>query len=517
MTDEIEGINWKWYNEEKLYKIYRDGRVFDIVNNKFVKLSYDNKKKIHILRIKTYGKSNTCPLHLLIYKTFNGQFPRNNIIGFRDKNLKNVHLDNLVLLKRNDKNNKPKKIHIPSNKKGDIENIDWKWLNDEQNYKIYKTGKIYSIHSEKFLVLIERENKTVMEMVITIIINNQRKTIKLSTTIWKLFVGSIEKTHGIYFKDNNFKNINLDNLYKKCQKEPMKIEYDDNEWTSVFGYENRYLVSKNGDIKSLITGKIMKCDSHIYNAKSYKQVNLVNDNKTRDKYILHRIVYSSFHKIDLNTVKDKVVDHINRNSLDNRLENLRLVSSSENSKNVVRSKRKKYNIQELSNDFTPIINYKNYDFTNYLINSHGQIKAISNGKGNKIHVGCVSGTNYRMLKLKDKKTSEYITVSNHILVACTFLSNPNNYDTVHHKDSNRQNNHLSNLEWTTRSQNTIYAIGKAVNQYSLDGQFIAKFKTIREAANSLNRKTSSDISNVCKGKNKTAYGFIWKYADEDNS
>ena len=34
----------------------------------------------------------------------------------------------------------------------EVEGIDWKWLNEEQYYKIYKTGKVYSIMSEKYLI-----------------------------------------------------------------------------------------------------------------------------------------------------------------------------------------------------------------------------------------------------------------------------------------------------------------------------------------------------------------------------
>jgi hypothetical protein len=45
----------------------------------------------------------------------------------------------------------------------------------------------------------------------------------------------------------------------------------------------------------------------------------------------------------------------------------------------------------------------------------------------------------------------------HRIVALTFILNPNNYPEVNHKDGNKQNNHISNLEWCTRSQNEKHA------------------------------------------------------------
>jgi len=44
------------------------------------------------------------------------------------------------------------------------------------------------------------------------------------------------------------------------------------------------------------------------------------------------------------------------------------------------------------------------------------------------------------------------------LVAIAFLDNPNNLPVVHHKDHDKQNNHISNLEWTTVKQNTAYSV-----------------------------------------------------------
>ncbi len=54
---------------------------------------------------------------------------------------------------------------------------------------------------------------------------------------------------------------------------------------------------------------------------------------------------------------------------------------------------------------------------------------------------------------------------------------------------------------------------KRVNQYDLNNNFIKQYESISSA---LGSKKSPKIINCCKGRSKTAYGFIWRYVDEDN-
>ena len=62
---------------------------------------------------------------------------------------------------------------------------------------------------------------------------------------------------------------------------------------------------------------------------------------------------------------------------------------------------------------------------------------------------------------------------------------------------------------------------KPVNQYSLDGQYIMTYGSTFEAAKGIGKITptsngaTSHISDVCKGKRKSAYGYIWKFASTD--
>jgi hypothetical protein len=67
---------------------------------------------------------------------------------------------------------------------------------------------------------------------------------------------------------------------------------------------------------------------------------------------------------------------------------------------------------------------------------------------------------------------------------------------------------------------TVAAIttGKIINQYDLQGNYIQSFSSAKSAAESLDKITttsngaSSHISDVCRGKRKTAYGYIWKFS-----
>lgn len=88
--------------------------------------------------------------------------------------------------------------------------------------------------------------------------------------------------------------------------------------------------------------------------------------------------------------------------------------------------------------------------TQYLISSEGEIKNI---KTNKILKGTIRN-GYQMVKLTiEGKKKDYLI---HRLVAITFLKNPFNLPQVNHKDKNKLNNSISNLEWISIQDNMIH-------------------------------------------------------------
>lgn len=109
----------------------------------------------------------------------------------------------------------------------------------------------------------------------------------------------------------------------------------------------------------------------------------------------------------------------------------------------------------------------------------------------------------------------------HRIVANAFIPNPNGATEVNHKDYNRLNNCVDNLEWITSSDNKNHAYkkienhiarGKQVEQYTKNGEYIKTYETVSDAAKAVGCCVAA-ISNCCLGRSKTSMGFQWRFSE----
>lgn len=140
-------------------------------------------------------------------------------------------------------------------------------------------------------------------------------------------------------------------------------------------------------------------------------------------------------------------------------------------------------------------------------------------------------TNY-LLKLAKQQGYNQVTLSInkkpkrcrvHRLVAEAFIPNPENKPYVNHIDGIRDNNSVENLEWVTPAENTQHAVKiglmkptreKAVIQYSMNGEKIAEYISIAEAARQTNSSVEK-IVNCCKLERNSHNNFQWRYKSDN--
>lgn len=116
---------------------------------------------------------------------------------------------------------------------------------------------------------------------------------------------------------------------------------------------------------------------------------------------------------------------------------------------------------------------------NYLISYEGEVISF---KSNKTLKHSISNTGYLTVFVDGKNRLL------HRLLAETFIPNPNNLPCVNHKDGNKLNNSLDNLEWCTYSHNNKHAYKTGLKTYSFTG-----------GENSANHKlTESDVTYIRK-------------------
>lgn len=165
----------------------------------------------------------------------------------------------------------------------------------------------------------------------------------------------------------------------------------------------------------------------------------------------------------------------------------------------------------------------------YQISNFGRVKSV----GRRAGKNGIQTIRERMLcQHTDKAGYIAVTLSKygklkvcrtHRLVAIAFIENPKDYPFINHKDENKGNPHISNLEWCDNSYNIRYGEGyenrkevakqrrKPVIQMDSRGNIIAFHEGIQIAADSVNTY-AADIVACCKGQRKTAGKYMWKFA-----
>lgn len=172
-------------------------------------------------------------------------------------------------------------------------------------------------------------------------------------------------------------------------------------------------------------------------------------------------------------------------------------------------------------------------YDNYYVSTTGKVlnvykKEIKRNSKEK-------GIAFRLLKPVEESRGYYIvslyknnvpkTHKVHQLVAEAFIKNKKNYNQINHKDENKKNNCVDNLEWCDSNYNNNYGtrlkkvakkLAVPVICYDSNGNFIKKYKSIQSVKE--DGFNPSKVCAVCKKKygRNTHKGYRWEYDLLDN-
>lgn len=166
----------------------------------------------------------------------------------------------------------------------------------------------------------------------------------------------------------------------------------------------------------------------------------------------------------------------------------------------------------LNEIWRPVVGYEGL----YEVSSFGRVK---NCFGKFLALHSIQSGYLRVSLCKNCKTKHHLV---HRLVAIAFIPNPNNYPEVNHKDEDKTNNSIQNLEWCDRLYNNRYGQVGAKRSKSLKNPIIVfspehklgmYFESATDAASYFNvsRQAIYHALKHYRGK-KTCCGHRWEYA-----
>ena len=150
---------------------------------------------------------------------------------------------------------------------------------------------------------------------------------------------------------------------------------------------------------------------------------------------------------------------------------------------------------------------------NYFVNINGNISNVNTGRVLKPFIG--SSGYLQVTLFNGIKNCNY---SVHRIVCSHFLPNPNNYRTVNHKDGNKKNNSLINLEWCSHSQNMKHAYFTGLRKGKKSKKIIDattgnRYNSVAELSKILKCSKPAIYMHINTGKPKSIKGKIFVYAE----
>lgn len=311
----------------------------------------------------------------------------------------------------------------------------------------------------------------------------------------------------------------------------------------------RYSISDDGQIKNDKTNYVFTNNRR---TGGYVRVSLTVDNRRQIHKLMHVLVAEYFIG---EKPKNKIVHHKDSDRLNNDINNLEYISQKENCQDVKgKSGHKSRSVIQYDLNMNLVKKWDRIIDTPYgrgnissccsgrlkqaygfiwryfeekitgekwkkIIFNKKQIKVSNMGRirlpSGKITYGNDNGNGYNIININGK------SIFAHRLVLSSFqkIRNWENY-TVNHKDYNKINNNINNLEWMTQKENNNHSwLKKRKNN-------VRKCKVIRidknknektyksmEEASAKNKISKGNICMACKGQRKTASGFKWEYAE----